>query len=199
MFRLFETICIKNGVPQNLFWHERRMNKARHEVWNQKKEIRLAEQINVPESFVQGVVKCNIEYGPDIQLVYYNRYKPRKIKSLKMIFSCTVDYHLKFCDRSVVESLFDRRGNCDEIVIIKDGFLTDTSISNLIFFDGRQWFTPNTPLLMGTCRDRLIARGEVLERPITPFDLDQFIGVKLINAMRDPEDQELIPIGNIYG
>ncbi len=198
MCRLFESVCIKNGIPQNLYWHERRMNRARYEVWNRKEEIHLAEIIAVSDSSLQGVVKCNIEYGPDIQSVNFTRYNLRNIQSLKMVYSNKVDYHLKFRDRTVLESLFDQRGICDEIIIIKDGFITDTSISNLIFFDGNHWFTPDTLLLNGTCRERLIARGEIFERPITPFDIEQFIGVKLINSMRNPEDQALIPIENIH-
>lgn len=198
MFRLFETIRITNGIPLHLSWHERRMNRARNEIWKLTEPVILAPRILVPDSLSAGIVRCNIEYGPDIQAIHFMQYKKRKIASLKLIISNSADYHVKYRDRTLLESLLERRGDCDEIIIVKDGLITDTSMSNLIFFDGISWFTPSTPLLAGTCRDRLLAEGKIEERPIRLSDLNIYQGIKLINALRDPDEEEFIPISNIY-
>ena len=56
------------------------------------------------------------------------------------------------------------RGACDEILIIKDGHITDTSISNIVFRlpDG-WWLTPFTPLLKGIMRTYLLESGPAIQ------------------------------------
>jgi 4-amino-4-deoxychorismate lyase len=71
-------------------------------------------------------------------------------------------------------------------------------MSNLVFFDGTRWLTPSTPLLPGTCRERLLSDGKISERRIRQEDLYLYQGVKLINAMRELDEEEFIPIGNIH-
>ena len=67
----------------------------------------------------------------------------------------------------------------DEVVIVKNGFISDTTISNLAFFDGSEWHTPNTPLLKGTKRAELLDSGFLKEKTIKLFQLVE----KLINRM----------------
>ena len=38
-----------------------------------------------------------------------------------------------------------QQGDCDEILIIRDNHLTDTSYTNVALYDGQQWFTPLYP------------------------------------------------------
>jgi 4-amino-4-deoxychorismate lyase len=197
MCRLFETIRIVNGLPQHLSWHEIRMNHARNEIWAATRLPALAPEINVPAAFAKGIVRCNIVYGPDIEEVSYKHYEKRSIGSLKLVVCSSIDYPVKYTDRSVLDSLFALRGTCDEIIIVKNGLITDTSMSNIIFFDGTTWCTPAKPLLEGTCRNRLVAGGSLVECDIRPGDLHRFIGCKLINAMREPGEEDLIPVSQI--
>ena len=37
----------------------------------------------------------------------------------------------------------------DEILITRNGLLTDTSIANIALFNGKEWHTPKHPLLKG--------------------------------------------------
>ena len=197
MCLLFETIRIVNGKPQNLLWHESRMNRARKEIWGTGVSIVNGPEIIVPAEFSDGVVRCNIYYGREVQQVSFKRYEQRIIRSLKMIPCNTIDYHLKFSNRMLLDSLFALRGAADEIIILKNGLITDTSMSNLIFKKGNDWYTPAIPLLKGTCRDRLIAYSGIIEQDIRPWDLCNFSGCKLINAMRDHQEETLIPISEI--
>ncbi len=192
MCRLFETIRVENGVPLNVVWHERRMNQARAEFWPDCGNITLADFLVVPGEMSSGIVRCNVVYEKDIQEITFKFYEKRIIRSLKLVTCDNIDYPFKYCDRSLLGRLFELREDCDEIIIVKNGFITDTSISNLIFFDGLDWFTPENPLLNGTCRQRLIATGLIRERKIATGDLSGYTGCKLINAMRDPMAEKMI-------
>jgi 4-amino-4-deoxychorismate lyase len=197
MCRLFETIRVMNGAPLHLSWHEERMNAARREFWPSEVPLPLEPEIVVPPEYLTGLVRCNIHYGRNIRQVSFKKYEKRIVRTLKMVHCQDIDYHVKYTDRSLLESLFSLRGNCDEIIIVKSGLITDTSMSNLVFFDGTKWVTPANPLLKGTCRSRLVAEGQLIELDISPDDLRGFIGCKLINAMRDPGDEPLIPVSEI--
>jgi 4-amino-4-deoxychorismate lyase len=197
MSLLFETIRIKDGIPQFLDWHEKRMMFARREIWHIKDPVNLKEVVYVDRDFAQGTVRCNVIYGPDIRAISFRKYEKKQIKSLKLVACDTIDYHLKFHDRSLLKELLETKGTADEIIIVKDGCITDTSMSNLIFRDADAWWTPSTPLLKGTTRERLLSEGTILEKRITPQDLGLYKGCKLINAMRLPEEEELIPVARI--
>lgn len=198
MCRLFETIRIENGMPLHLNWHAERMKRSGLESRGNVAAGKLEEAIRVPAEFSRGTVKCRLIYGSWITEVGFSKYERQRVGSLKMVCNDSLDYHLKYSDRSELDSLFAGRGDCDDIIIVKGGLITDTSIANLVFFDGRQWFTPLNPLLEGTCRARLIAEGKILPRIIRQEDLQKYQGCKLINAMRYPEEQEMIPVSRIF-
>jgi 4-amino-4-deoxychorismate lyase len=81
-------------------------------------------------------------------------------------------------------------------LIVKNGFITDTSSANILFYDGRDWVTPSTPLLMGTCREKLLRGGKIREENIKRDDIYKFKHFRLINAMIG-ENLLPIPIINI--
>src|SRR5690606_14853325 len=88
-------------------------------------------------------------------------YEVRAVTSLKIIHDDTIDYSLKYEDRSSIDNLFAKRNNCDDILIIKNGFVTDASYSNIAFYDGSRWITPAQPLLKGTMRQHLLDTGVI--------------------------------------
>jgi 4-amino-4-deoxychorismate lyase len=175
-----------------LSWHEARMNSARKELFGIGKPVCLGERIKVPAEYSEGLVRCNVSYDSGIGEINYKVYIKKPVHSLKLVRSDGLDYHVKYADRSLLQSLLDRRGSCDEIIIVKNGLVTDTSMSNLIFYDGNNWFTPASPLLKGTTRERLLAEGKIIERDIRPEDLEGYQGAKLINVMRYPGEEEMI-------
>ena len=65
-------------------------------------------------------------------------------------------------------------------------------------FENRQgFFTPDTPLLEGTKRQKLLGNKIIIETAISLENLHTFDKVYLINAMLDIEDQEGIEISKI--
>ncbi|MEI7981094.1 MAG: aminotransferase class IV [Bacteroidota bacterium] len=197
MCLLFETIRIENGIPVNLTWHQRRMNQACREIWKVDFLQSPGAEIHVPEEYSNGLVRCNLRYGPGIMEIKFNRYEKRTIRSLKLVIHNNIDYHLKYADRAGLEALFELRETCDDILLVKNGLITDTSMSNIIFFDGNHWVTPAKPLLIGTCRERLLNENQISAMDIRPEDLARYKGWKLINAMRNPEEEEMMPVAEI--
>ncbi len=84
----------------------------------------------------------------------------------------------------------------DDILIVKQGLLTDTSIANIAFYNGTHWYTPAHPLLKGTKRAALLEEGILQEKDIRPENLSSFSTVRLFNAMIDWGELEL-PVRNI--
>ena len=90
---------------------------------------------------------------------------------------------MKYTNRDLINALFAQREDCDEIMIIKHRKVTDCSIGNLIFRKGEKWFTPDTPLLHGTQREKLLREGKIEECEILLKHLKTFDEIRLINAM----------------
>ena len=102
---------------------------------------------------------------------------------LFMIIISLIPY--KSVDRSTLNELKKQQGDCDEILIIRDNHLTDTSYTNVALYDGQQWFTPSTPLLPGTMRQSLLDKGILQEREILVSDIPQYQQISLFNAMME--------------
>lgn len=121
-------------------------------------------------------------------------YTIRKIQTFKLVHNNDIDYSKKFADRSVLDSLVQQKGDCDEILIVQNGLITDTSFSNIIFKKENVWVTPKTPLLKGTCRARLLEKGIIEPADIEISHLKQFSHFMLINAMLDFDETRAFPL-----
>ena len=198
MSLLVESLKLKNGVVQNLEYHQARLNRAMNELFPDAEKIDLAKAIIIPESCIFGVFKVRILYGSAFGNIEIEPYVARMIQSLKVVHQESVDYHLKYTDRQILKQLFAQREDCDDIIIVKNGLATDSFAANLLFFDGKTWFTPTTPLLKGTKRQLLLDRGIISEKEIREEDIFGFQKVGLINAMIDFEEKPEVVIESIY-
>ena len=113
-----------------------------------------------------------------------------------MVYTEKLDYSHKYIERENLNALFTQKGECDDVLIVKKGMITDSSYANVVFFDGKDWWTPKTPLLKGTCRARLLHQGIINEVLLEVNDIKNFKGLKLVNSLRDM-DQRMIPIDNL--
>ncbi len=178
---LFETICIQNGSIQHLSYHQARFERSRSALFGDECEpLDLGAIIRPPTG--TGILKCRVVYGREILDVEYQTYTPRRIRRLKMVES-SLGYSHKFTDREALDELFERRGSADDILIVRDGLVTDTSIANIAFFNGRTWVTPKRPLLRGTTRERLLKSGFLIPRDIRVSEIGTFQKFALLNAM----------------
>ncbi len=196
MSQLFETIKLQNKKLFNLEYHNERMNNARSILFGAKDIINLEEIIKIPEGISNNVFKCRVVYSDKINDIEFQPYYEKKVNSLQLINVDWIDYSYKYLDRSNLQKLLCK---CiaDEVLIIKNGFVTDTTYSNVVFFDGNNYFTPNIPLLKGTKREKLLREGKIHEIEIKISDMNKYQSLFLINAMLDIDESKAIPIKNI--
>ncbi len=195
MTLLLETIRISDGTPQNLSLHEERLNASRRKLFGSTGDISLIENIHIPEGCLTGVYRCRLIYEESIISIEFSPYRLAAVRTLKVVHADDIDYSLKYLDRSCLTGLIDR-GVADDVLIVRDGFVTDTSYSNIVFTDGSHWVTPDTPLLRGTMREKLLREGAIKEEGITVSDLGRFTHFRLINAMLG-FDAPILPTVNI--
>lgn len=195
MCRLFETIKIIGGKPQNLSLHDERMNRSRRELFGTNDPLKLSDYIVVPDADKDSIIRCRVTYAISINSVEFSPYIPADIKTLKTVDAGTLVYDYKYLDRSGLTALIDKRA-ADDILIIRNGCITDVSFANIVFTDGGCWITPDTPLLPGTMRELLLREGLIKTGRITINDLSLFTHFRLINAMLG-FDAALLPVSNI--
>ena len=205
MATYIETIRLENGHFHLLDLHSQRMAATIGEAFGHAAEVPDLEGAlravgSVPSN---GTYKCRIVYDSGIREIEILPYEPRIVKSLRAVAADPrLDYHLKSCDRSALTALAAQRGNCDEVIITRDGFITDTSYTNLLLHGRDGIYTPRRPLLRGVMRQHLLNEGLIKEADLTLADLapDNPLGitrVTLINAMLPPATAPVIPIDKI--
>lgn len=196
MSRLFESIRLENGMLMNLEYHQARMNASRLALFAPATQLNLEDHIHIPDTCRHGLFKCRVVYAEEIERVEFVPYQRKPITSLACVDGNPVQYEHKFENRSSIEAL-SRSVIADDILIIKNGLVTDTSIANIVFFDGSKWITPASPLLAGTARARLLKNGRIVEDEIRHADLFLFKKSALINAMLDLDERFTINPNNI--
>ncbi len=194
MYPLFESIALIDGQLQRLSLHNQRLNHSRRQLLGCSGPLRLEEYLHVPAECRQGVYKCRVEYGAGFGPVRYTRYTPRILSALYLVNDNTIDYAHKYSCRRALEQHRLGLQPSEDILIVKNGYLTDTSYANCAFYDGHSWITPSTPLLPGTMRRYLLERSELKERPLKPADLQSFESMKLINALLHPDHSAPIAV-----
>lgn len=182
MCRFIETICIEDGQILNLPRHQQRVDSTRRHYFGQMPRLNLGEHIR-NTGCGNGRIRCRVTYGADIQNIEYFPYHIRSVKTLKPVECDSMEYSYKYADRSALDSLFTRRGEADDILIVRNGLLTDTSIANIALWDGRQWHTPARPLLKGTRRAELLDNGILTEHDIPVEKIWTYRKIRLFNAM----------------
>ncbi len=185
MCRLIETIRILDGKAENIFWHNYRFNASRLKLFGQTEKIDLGNRVIVPEEFSTGEVKCRLIYGASIESIEFEPYILRPVKTLKIVTDNEIDYNHKYLDRSTIQSIFSRKEDKDDVLIVKNGFFTDSSYCNLAFWDGKQFHTPTTALLKGTKRYKYLSENILTEKEIRTDDLKNYREIHLINAFMD--------------
>ena len=177
--QLLETIKVEGGRAENLSYHQARFEKSRKALFGLHTHPLLSSLIDPPSN---ALYRCRIVYDREISSIAYFPYTPKQIERLKIVKS-HLDYTYKYADRDSFEHLLQSNKDTDEIIIEKEGLLTDTSIANIAFYDGEQWFTPEKPLLEGTMRAKLLDEGFLQTAEIQQSDLSNYTHVALMNAM----------------
>lgn len=189
MYPLFETVAIIEGKAQNLALHQARYERSLQQFYG-KQDVtvfQLAEIIEKHTALLAQqdttLYRCRLDYNAHHVQTYCVPYQRKIYRTFQPVVCDDIDYDLKYAQREKLNQLLLQKGDCDEIIIIKQGLVTDCSIGNLIFKQGNQWVTPDTPLLAGTQRQKLLQENKIQTRRIYAEDLATFSEIRLINAL----------------
>ena len=197
MYPLFESVCIENSQIKNAAYHEARFHRSYMKQYKTHPTYSLFDGIHLTNLDDTLKYKLRIGYKQNGTRFSFSEYENNIATSLKLVSDDTISYALKKNNRKKLNALFLQRGETDDVLIIKNGLVTDASYSNILFFDGKQIVTPTTPLLEGTCRARLLAINRIVEKSISVADLQNFESFQLVNALNDFDESRWIPIENI--
>lgn len=181
MQKLLETIKIVEGQPQFLAFHNQRVNTSRKILFGRHEKLDLADFIHFPPQ--KGIYRCRVIYSAQIEHIEYVEYCARIFKRFRLVEADSFQYDFKYLDRTVFDELSAGQGDVDDILIVKKGLVTDTSIANVAFWRENQWITPKTPLLQGTTRRRLLQEGQLVEGDITVEELKGISKMAIMNAL----------------
>jgi len=183
MCRFVESIKLKDGVFFRLKYHQERVNNAFDAFFPDEQAISVFETLNEYAIPGEGTYKCRIVYDSDVLSVEFAPYIRREIHTLKLVETELESSAFKSEDRAGFNAAFAQRGDCDDVLLVKNGLLTDSSYSNIALFDGKDWITPRLPLIYGVNRTELLETGKLLEKDIPVDNLKDFQQIALFNAM----------------
>ena len=197
MCRFVESIQLKAGQFKRLELHQVRLQKALAESYPNVKVIELAESLKNTYFPTEGLFKCRVVYDSEIRLIEFAPYIRREIRSLKLVETKLESRAYKLEDRSGLNAAFAQRDDCDDVLLVRDRLLMDTSYCNIALYDGENWFTPGIPLVYGVNRAELLAEGKLVEKNITVTDLKNYRQIALFNAMIE-FGELVLDIGKIF-
>ncbi|MDD2476376.1 MAG: aminotransferase class IV [Dysgonamonadaceae bacterium] len=193
-----EVLKVKNGMFVDPEPHLKRIFRTRLHFFAEPLSVNLTNDM-IPNDLRTGLLKCRIVYGKEVVSIEFEPYKMRNIQSLTIIENNTIDYSHKYFNRDIINELFSQRGESDDILIVKNSLVTDTSYTNVVFKDYKgRLFTPSSTLLSGIKRKKLLDAGIIREKEICVKDIKSYEGVFLINTMIDIEDKLFISVDSIY-
>lgn len=180
-----------------LSYHEARAQRARKALFGIDQPLFLNE-INPPENLEQDqTYKCRVIYDENIKEVTFTTYQYKPAHQLQCVYDDEVTYDHKYEDRRQIKDLSAKKGNSDDIIIIRDNLVTDVAYSNLAFLKNGKWYTPKNPLLQGTKRAYYLDVGLIMPQSITPEDLFKYEAVCRINAFMDLSLKNTLPTAQI--
>lgn len=186
MYQFIETLRIEDGNLLNIEKHQSRVDKTLAHFWPGKATGISLKELLPSAPCAQGIFKVRVVYGGNgIEEIKVEPYQKKIVRTLRLVENNDACYPFKSTDRSVLTQAMQKRGVCDEVIIVKNGLLTDTSYTNIALFDGHHWYTPAYPLLAGTMREKLLDNGIIRTRDIKASDICQYSQISLFNAMID--------------
>ncbi len=197
MYPLFETLLIKDKQVQHVEWHEERYRWSYEAYYNKRAEESLMAGVSIDVACKHSLYRLKIAYSDEGKQVTVLPYTPVVTQFLQVVQGDGIDYRMKFSHRACLQRLFAMRGKADDVLIVQNGLITDTSVGNILFYKQGQWFTPAVPLLRGTCRARLLASGVVVTSAITIQTMWEFEAFQVVNALRGFDEACRIPMQHI--
>lgn len=196
MSQFIESIKVEDQEVFLLELHQKRINQT-FSHFGKEGSIDLKKIYEHLEHDEDGLFKLRLVYDLDKKVrTQMIPYAIPEIVDFQLIENNSFDYSFKFEDRKELDKM-KMKAKTEEIIIVKNNHITDTSFSNLLFLKGKEWFTPSTYLLNGVQRQNLLKQKKIKEAEITLQNIKQFSHFQLINALNDFDDMFIYPIDRI--
>ncbi len=166
-----ETIRVVDGSFRLLPLHAARMRATCREAYGCEAPALGLSPADIPAVCVcRGAVKCRVRYGREIGGVEFERYEPRRVRTLRAVSADGHGLSSETCRPCCARCRARSERDADEVVIVRGGLVADTSFSNLLFRTADRLLTPRRPLLKGVVRRWLLDRGIAEEADIPAGD-----------------------------
>ncbi|WP_284462009.1 aminotransferase class IV [Chryseobacterium sp.] len=196
MSQFIESIKVEDQEIFLLELHQKRVNQT-FSNFGKEDSIDLSKIYKNLQHDEDGLFKLRISYDLDKRIrTQMIPYAIPEIHDFQLVENNSFDYSFKFEDRKELDKM-KMKSKAEEIIIVKNNHITDTSFSNLLFLKGKEWFTPTTYLLNGVQRQHLLKQKKIKEAEITLQNIKQFSHFQLINALNDFDDMFIYPIDRI--
>jgi 4-amino-4-deoxychorismate lyase len=192
MSRFIEAIKLKDGEFYRLKYHQQRVEETFKLFFPEIPVVNLEAHLQIIAFPEKGTYKCRIVYDAEIRQFEFIPYELRSVQTLKLIEINIESTVYKPEDRTAINQAFSQRGECDDVLLVRNGLLTDTSYSNIALFNGQEWMTPRVPLLYGTQRACLIENKMITEAEIPAVSLRNYQKIRLFNAMIEFGELEFV-------
>lgn len=191
MSLFIESIKYADNSFLRLDLHQQRINKVFEEYFPFEKPFQLT---NIPLLHLYnkpGVFKCRIVFDTRVRNIELLPYKRKNISSLQLTYASIPVCTGKPENRLQLDEAFSERKQCDDIIIVREGYLTDSYYANIALWDGKKWVTPTLPIIYGVQRQWLLNNHLIVEKQIHVNDIDQYSKIRLFNAMIEFGETEL--------
>ena len=196
MSQFIESIKVEDQKIFLLDLHQKRVNDT-FAHFGKDGSIDLAKIFKNLQHDEDGLYKFKIIYDLNKNVrTQMLPYAISEIDDFQLVENNSFDYSFKFEDRKEFEKM-KTKAKAEEIIIVKNNHITDTSYSNLLFLKGKDWFTPSTFLLNGVQRQHLLKEKKIKETEITLQNIAEFSHFQIINALNDFDDMFIYPIDKI--
>ncbi len=196
MFRFIESIKIEDKKIFLLDYHQKRVNET-FAQFGKENPIDLLKIFKNLEHDEDGLFKLRIVYDLDRKFsTQFIPYAISEIYDFQLVVNNTIDYSFKYENRGEID-LMKQKAKAEEIIVVKNNRITDSSFSNLLFLKSKTWYTPASFLLNGVQRQNLLKTKKIKEAEITVQNLNEFSYFQLINSMNDFDDMFIYPIDKI--
>ncbi|MCK5820259.1 MAG: aminotransferase class IV [Bacteroidales bacterium] len=197
MSLLLESIRINQGKPDNLSAHEERISRSQLALEGIRQLPPLEKIFKSTPPPNTRLLKARIVYNSDMYKIDYHEYSRAIIKSLQVCQEKSIYYPHKFANRRRLNNLKKTFPKYTEALIVIGNRITDTTFTNLAFWNGKKWLSPMYPLLPGTRRASLINQGLIELHDIQLSQLMDFEKVRLFNAMMPWDEAIEISISQV--
>lgn len=189
---IFETIKTVKGAPIALARHMRRALESALElgIAIPSEDFIRDEMIRVLAENPHDVGRMRICFGKDIFHITHDSYvelkEPARLNFHALTVIGSVHKHFPYTERFALIDAANDEGFHDSILFNEKNEITETAVSNLVFFIGGEWVTPpiSSGILPGVIRAISVENCGVKVRPIHVSEIPEVESGFLLSSLR---------------